>query len=255
MIHFTPTTIKQADNRDYTIVIPENLKFHTPPPTTIDTLQTLEACRNSNRCRRLFELLLVPFNWAWEKLSKIFSSISNLAPIPSFLLSPEAAINPQMLSQWDPVIEKNYDPVGAPNPYYAANVSNARRGTTIADHLVKALAKTTVAPRFKHIIIYEIYNAGHLFSADGQFGRLHREAGRGEFNSPDTLIIFAAKNSAFADPQGYIRGKIAAMANDGYPIQNAKFATLTPRETGTISNSQRIPKWLLEALAKGPSGF
>ncbi len=205
-----------------------------PLRPTVDSIQSLRTINEPHCCKRLLELLLSPFIWAGEMISRLFGG--------------QAEIDPVLQAKWDQVVQKNYDLPGTSNPYYCSDVNACRRGKTIADDLVKAMARTTISPPFKQVLIYEIYNAGELFTSDGFYGHLVRQAREGKFNNPETLIIFAIKDRrVINDEQAYIQAKIVRSKNQGYPIDNAKCVVLTPSETEDIKD-QRLPKKLLTLL-------
>ncbi len=219
----------------------ENISVQAPPTMpqpplrpTVDTFQSLRTSHESHCCKRFLDLLLSPFVWAGDMLSRLFGS--------------QAEIDPVLQAKWDQVIQKNYDLPGVTNPYYLPDVNECRRGKTIADHFVKAMAKTQISPPFKQVLIYEICNAGELFTPDGFYGRLANQAKEGKFNSPETLIIFAIKDRrVINDEQVYIQAKIEHSKTQGYPIDNAKFVVLTPSEAEDIID-QRVPKKLLKVF-------
>jgi hypothetical protein len=197
-----------------------------------DQLRILAHTNSSNCFSNLLDKLKTSFHTLYEWILSFFVS-----DLPS---------DPALLARWDQIVEKDYDPIGATQPYYTEAANACARGHTLADSLVRAASKTGMAPSFQHIIIMKKSGAGLLFTGDGQFTRLAARAATGEFNSPNTLIITALSNHLSEnEKQNYIQGRIRSCALDGFPIHHATMLVISGNELSSLERD-RMPSSLLQ---------
>lgn len=168
------------------------------------------------------------------------------------LFFPESPSDPALLARWDAVVEKDYDPVGSPNPEYDEAYSACWRGRTAADALIKAASKTGVTPPFHQILVRRIgFEAtGSLFQADshgdGGYVRLAERARNGDFNNPETLIILATSEEDCSEERKrhLIDTRIRWGREARQPIEGASFFVLNANESIELSRN-RMPASLL----------
>ncbi len=159
----------------------------------------------------------------------------------------EKVIDPKLFAYWDQIVEKDYDPEHDPNPAYTVETNASKRGKTLADALIRAVAKGECRhSRFDQVLILT-QGRGILFSADGDYSRLASRAKSGEFSAPDTLILLALPHIAIKEEQKVIRQIIDARKRDGFNIENASFFSLTSKEIRSL-HREILPKRLAKFL-------